>query len=429
MRRLLTGSAELLAGVAATGLFTVAVVARYSELTARCVRSCTAGQMPMGAAQPGVPVELYAAVLVALEAAFALLHVLVALVIVWRRTSNPVVSFIAFMLVLWGTTFPPTVSALAASDAAWFWPVAAVRFLGAAAVTLFFFVFPDGRFRPPWGAGLAALWIAAQIPMYFAPESPLNPGTWPPLAFAVVSAGFLGVMVTLQVYRYRHVSGPTQRRQTKWVVLGIAFALAGYAAVLVLLAVAPNLARPGTLASIGVVVVEEVSVGLLPVSIAVAILRDRLYDIDVLINKTLVYGTLSVTLAVVYACGVIVLQQVVGVVSGQPERQQPLVIVISTLAIAALFQPLRVRIQRGIDRRFFRRRYDAAKTLAAFTATLRNEVDLDQVTRQLVQVAERTMEPSSIWLWLTPYRVSLAKGGAAAPDDQRVMAHKHTRIH
>ena len=139
---------------------------------------------------------------------------------------------------------------------------------------------------------------------------------------------------------------------------------------------------------------------LIPISIATAILRSRLYDIDVVINKALVYGLLTALLAAFYAGLIIGLESLVGLFSRQ--GAQPLVIVILTLAIAALFQPLRHRLQQIIDRCFYRRKYDAAKTLEAFSATLRSEVDLSQLSEQLVAVVQETMQPVHVSLWLRP---------------------------
>jgi hypothetical protein len=136
---------------------------------------------------------------------------------------------------------------------------------------------------------------------------------------------------------------------------------------------------------------------LIPLSIGFSILRYRLYDIDVLINRTLVYGALTVLLALVYVGLVLGLQALVRLFPGQ-SSQPPIVIVASTLAIAALFQPLRRRIQAIIDRRFYRRKYDATKITAAFGATLRNEVDLEQLREQLLAVVEETMQPSHVSL-------------------------------
>jgi hypothetical protein len=137
---------------------------------------------------------------------------------------------------------------------------------------------------------------------------------------------------------------------------------------------------------------------LMPVCLAVAILRYRLFDIDILLNRALVYGSLTALLALAYFASVVVLQGVFQIVSGQGGSE--LVTVLSTLAIAALFSPLRVRVQRAIDRRFYRRRYNAARTLMAFGATLRDDVNLGVLRQRLVAVVEETMQPSHVSLWL-----------------------------
>jgi hypothetical protein len=143
----------------------------------------------------------------------------------------------------------------------------------------------------------------------------------------------------------------------------------------------------------------DLAIMLLPLSIGISILRNQLYDIDRLINRTLVYGSLSVLLALIYFGCVVLLQNLVNGLTGQV-GQSPILIVGSTLAIAALFQPLRRRIQRIIDRRFYRRKCDTALTLAAFSATLRNEVDLSELSEHLVTVVQETMQPMQVSLWL-----------------------------
>jgi hypothetical protein len=143
----------------------------------------------------------------------------------------------------------------------------------------------------------------------------------------------------------------------------------------------------------------HVAVLLIPLSIGFSILRYRLYDIDVLINRTLVYGSLTALLALLYFGLIVALQSLF---QGLFKQNNAVAIVVSTLFIFALFQPLRRRIQAIIDRRFYRRKYDAAKTLEAFSATLRNEVDLSQLREHLVAVVEETMQPTFVSLWLRP---------------------------
>ncbi|MBA2712786.1 MAG: hypothetical protein H0U55_04420 [Rubrobacteraceae bacterium] len=137
----------------------------------------------------------------------------------------------------------------------------------------------------------------------------------------------------------------------------------------------------------------------IPISIGIAILRYRLFDIDVIINRTLVYGSLTVMLVALYFGGIVVLQRVFVVLTGQ---KSTLAVVASTLVIAALFDPLRRRFQAFIDRLFYRRKYDAAKTLAAFSARLREEPDLDALSDDVVGVARRTVQPEHVSLWLRP---------------------------
>jgi hypothetical protein len=149
-----------------------------------------------------------------------------------------------------------------------------------------------------------------------------------------------------------------------------------------------------------------------PIAVGIAITRYRLYGIDILINRTLVYGSLTAMLVVVYFGGIVVSQRVFVLLTGE---KSTLAVVASTLLIAALFTPLRRHIQSFIDRRFYRRKYDARKTLEAFSAQLRNQTDLDALSNELVGVVRETMQPVRVSLWLRPDTASAGSGGSEEP--------------
>jgi hypothetical protein len=164
--------------------------------------------------------------------------------------------------------------------------------------------------------------------------------------------------------------------------------------------VVPEATGAGWVGHVGLVLLAVGFVGV-PIAIGIAILKYRLYDINLLINRTLVYGSLTATLLGIYVGTIVVLQELLRAITGQESQ---LAIVASTLAVAALFTPLRRRIQGFIDRRFYRRKYDARKTLEAFSAKLSQETDLDALRSDLVSVVSETMQPTHVSLWLRPDR-------------------------
>ena len=232
-------------------------------------------------------------------------------------------------------------------------------------------------------------------------ENPLAVGGAIGEAISIMGLG--GIMIIFSsfilsalslVVRYHRANG-VERQQLKWIALVAVFN--GGLIVVDLLGLDRLLGRllGGTLWN----VLDVVSLASLYVAVGIAILRYRLYDIDVLINRALVYGPLTAMLALVYFGGVIGLQSVLRGLTGQ---ESTLAVVASTLAIAALFSPLRRSVQALVDRRFYRRKYDAAKTLAAFSARLREETDLDALGQDLVGVVRGTVQPEHASLWLRP---------------------------
>ena len=280
-------------------------------------------------------------------------------------------------------------------------------------VGLFVFLallFPNGelassRWRPyAWFAATAV--VVGILAAAFSPgpirglepiDNPLGIEGMPNIVVALEALIFgLGLGAAASMFgRLRRARG-VERQQLKWFAYAVAVLVGGT----ILTNVVSNAMGVGWLRWVGFL---STMVGLVgwPVAVGIAILRYRLYDIDILINRTLVYGALTATLAFVYFGGVTATEAIFRALTGQ-EHQPQLAVVISTLVIAALFIPLRRRIQSFIDRRFYRSKYNARKTLEAFSAKLRDETDLDALSADLVGVIRETMQPAHVSLWLRP---------------------------
>ena len=329
-------------------------------------------------------------------------------VIFWRDSDDRVALFSSFMLVTFGASIMVDESAEIHSVL----PLVGMflGFLGSVSFFAFFYLFPDGRFVPRWTRWPLIVLALYEACLLFAPDdSLLDPAVWPHLLPLVLIPCLFGTMVLAQFYRYLRVSGPIERQQTKWVVFGLTAALAGAMAPVLFTVAFPTLLRagvPNVLYVMTEAAVTTVSLLLIPLSIMIAILRYHLWDIDLVINRTLVYGTLTGILSLVYLGGVVTLEALFRFLTGQGSQ---LAVVASTLAIAALFTPLRRRIQRFIDRRFYRRKYDATKTLEAFSAKLRDETDLDALNGDLIEVVRETMQPVHVSLWVRSEEASKGK--------------------
>jgi hypothetical protein len=278
---------------------------------------------------------------------------------------------------------------------------------------LLLLLFPDGRLPSPrWrpvALALAISWSVVILSNAFTPRTTTQMGVrftnpmgvqalghpgWKVVAQGalVIAIATLGAVALAPLLRFRR-AGPVQRQQLKW----FAFVV-GICVISVLVA----LAVVGVLPIVATVLWGVATVGVvagLPVAVALAILRYRLYDIDRLINRTLVYGTLTAVLGLGYTGAVLALGQLFG---GVGERTPSWAVAGATLTVAALFQPARRRIQAVVDRRFNRRKYDAAETIDTFGARLRDQVDLDTVSTELLAVVDQTMEPTRVVLWLRP---------------------------
>jgi hypothetical protein len=392
-------------GLFTLGIFLASIPAYHASLESICrMPVCSPGQL--GAAQAeqlhtvGISLPEYATLLVALAILSGACWSAVAVVLFLRGPGTYMALFASVTLVTFGLgRFPDAPTALATAYSGWWLPVAGIRYLGSACLSCFCYVFPDGKFIPRWTRLAALLWVLPQIPEFFQPDSPLNPNRYPPLLQAAGFLAFVASVVVAQTYRYRKVSSPAERQQTKWVILGMAVALTGFLTLVFVLPVVLS-GSGASLPSSPYIQAATYGVMLLvPLSLGVAILRYQLYDIDLLINRTLVYGSLTGVLSLIYFGLIVGLQSVI---TGRNHTgsQSPLIIVASTLLIAALFRPLRRWIQIAIDRRFYRVKYDASQILEHFAAGLQNEVELGNITDHLLSVIEDTMQPVQISLWV-----------------------------
>jgi hypothetical protein len=396
----------LLLALAITAASAPLLLEQYGTLCVRAAGSCLKSSQltPEGLRELeefGFSLGIYAALEVGVGTLSKLVWVAVGALVFVLRSGDRMALLVAFFLVAFGAAAfaSDSVDILVATHPGWWLPARGLQVFGEIFAVLFFLTFPDGRFVPRWTLLLGVAFLVFQIPGDLFPD--IYPGS-PSLerAQSLVFILFVLGMIWSQVYRYRNVSGPDQCRQTRWVVFGTALALSLLLALLApLFLFLPGVAEasPFVLLLIGYVI--PLVMLLIPLSVGAAMLRSGLFDIDVVINRTLVYGALTVMLVLVYLGGVATVQAVFRLVTGQ-EQQPQIAIVGSTLVIAALFNPLRRGIQGFIDRRFYRRKYDARETLEAFSGKLRDETDLDRLGDELIRVVRGTMQPERASLWL-----------------------------
>jgi hypothetical protein len=383
--------------VTALGAFVISIPARYAQLSHPTERVRAA------ILEAGLSAGGYALYNVALDAIFVSVFAAVAGVIFLRRSDDLMALLVATMLVVWG----PLNGLLVLTPSATTGMYAALQvvvgslltYVGYMAWMLFFYLFPSGHFVPRWTRWLALCWVLFVGSWIL---TPFGPPTWPLFLFNVTILVLWGSFPVAQLYRYARVSDPIQRRQTKWVEFGVAVAIAGVLTTIFTVGAAVDLRPEEVIRRMLSMLLMDTFVLAIPISIGIAVLRSRLFDIDVVINRTLVYGILTATLVTLYFGGIVVLQGVFVALTGE---KSTLAIVASTLLIAALFTPMRRRIQAFIDRRFYRRKYDARKTLEVFSTKLKNETDLEALNNDLVEVVRetmQTMQPAHVSLWLRP---------------------------
>ncbi len=349
------------------------------------------------AAIRGLSLGQYAIYRIIVTSLAALIPLVVAFLIIWRTRRQWFAWFTACIIVFLGVSslsdqiniarFIPE-KAFGANAIFWF------------LVLLYIFLFPNGKAVPRRAGWLVIALVAyhsliqaGTVISYFAPDlaARFNLPSWGNSDYIWPVVLNFPIILACQIYRYRRISTLTERQQTKWFLFGFGLIIA----LIPVSILVDSTQRDGFLNDF-----TDLALWLpLYLSLAVAILRYRLFDIDILIRRTLQYGIITALLALVYFGIVTVLQSVFTALGG---AQSPVITVISTLAIAALFNPLRRRVQDFIDRRFYRRKYDAQKTLEEFAAIARSEVEMEPLTQHLLAVVENTMQSQGVSLWLRP---------------------------
>jgi hypothetical protein len=412
-------------------VFLASIPLAYAHLRGICppvpLHECSAAPTPgnlLALHRLGLSLDLYALGSLLLGLVVAVLFMVLGAVIFWRKSAERLGLFVSLWLILFGASMiansetgalvlaqtPQVVQLVFHYLENAIWP----------GLILFVCIFPDGRFIPRW----AWLWVILALVISELPaDSPFNPPNLPLPLFVAAEALVLGSPLGFQLYRYVRVSDAVGRQQTKWFVFGVAITLLSALTLQSLRGVLP-LDSPYRLlgSALGSLVFVPI-----PLAIGIAILRHRLFDIDFIINRALVYGALTTMLLAIYAACILGAQAVLGVLARDAGAgsHQPVITVGTTLLVVALFRPLRARVQRVVDQRFYRQKYDAQKTLAAFGTTLRSEVDLSQLTEHLLATVQTTMQPTQVSLWLRqleqhpieqPYRQEPHRQVATNPD-------------
>lgn len=338
----------------------------------------------------GVSLQTYAAAELAQMSISVLAWNGVGLLLYRLRRANPFILWVSLALITFGgSAFGPLSHLVQAGFPLISYAARALGVLGQIGF-LFFYVFPDGHFYPRWMRWPALAWVLLMLPGLVL-ENYDSPAFYPVIFGLFVASAFV-----IPIWRYRATRDPVQRQQIKWVIFSMAVAIGYFLLSLVIGELTPLLDRPSWFSLI-VNLLLYLAMALIPLSVGIAMLRYRLWDIDILIRRTLLYAGLTALLGVLYLATVILLQQLLRDLTGE---QSALAVVITTLAIAALFNPLQRRLQVAIDRRFYRKKYDAQQTLERFNLAARSEVDLHELSEHLLAVTDETLQPERMSLWL-----------------------------
>jgi signal transduction histidine kinase len=383
---ILTQVAYAAVALLAVGSFTASLLLRFAHLNtfsdADTPSGWTREAFHAALAQLGLPIGAYHTYRIALDLTFALCFIAVAVVLIWHKSNEGMPLFAAFALITFGALWPTSIEELSSAYPAWGWLFTIEDQLSLTFLLVFLCLYPDGRFVPRWLSWLLVAWIMSGLLTFFIPALPTTLNV-------LLLLGFLGVALVAQIHRYRRRSGPVQRQQIKWLVFGFSMTLAAVVALLALGVIFPALGRPGTTG----LLYEAAGAALgsllflpIPLCVGIALLRFRLWDIDILLNRTLVYGALT-------ACVIAIYILVVGYLGALFRTGGNLAIsLIATGVVALLFQPLRGWLQRGVNRLLYGQRDEPYLVVTRLSQRVESSLAHETILPTIVETVAQALK-------------------------------------
>jgi signal transduction histidine kinase len=373
------------------GLFIINIPFNYDQRKTLCETDpCPPNQLSIRSVQAladvGMSVENLVILTIAIDTLIAVIFTTCAIVIFIRKPNDPFTIFVTITLVTFGmATFTGGMRGITIAYPRLEWLTQTIALIGSLAILAFFFVFPNGRFTPRWSMAIFLGWFLFQLPRYYLPASaqvlPDDSAIYNLLFIASFLSG-----VAAQIYRYVRVSNAIERQQTKWVMYGLTIGMGGYLVIRILSLLIPDPMGSGLPPSLGLVIVSTFFILLIPISITIAVIRYRLWDINPIINRTLVYGALSFLTITFYVL-------TVGGFALYFRNNETNIVIsfIATGIVAILFEPLRQRLQRAVNRFMYGERDDPATVLIHLSQRLDSALAPDSVLQTIVETLAQTL--------------------------------------
>lgn len=422
LRLIIARALQVIIIVVTVGLFIASIPYNYAQRSEICIEEpCPAGMLTTATerslARIGLSVDTLVVTTISVDILFAAVWLVIALVIFIRKSGDLQTIFVSLMLVSFGAgTFSDVTAGVGEAIPLLRWLTGTIALTGNGTIIAFILTFPSGRFEPRWSVAILAACLLLQIPRYYFPASPFNWHSSNPPLYNVLFT-FVGLSSVLNIiYRYRRVSGDVARQQTKWVVYGLAIGVGGYLAIR---AVSLSLADPygsDLILNIGLWILSVLFMLFVPLSIGIAVMRYHLWDINPIINRTLVYGALSTSTIAVYIL-------VVGSFSAylQNARTNYLVAFLATGMIGLLFQPLREGLQRGVNRLMYGERDDPTTILSRLSRRIDVTLAPESVPQLIVEtIAQALRLPYAAIILQTPYEEDRVVAAFGEPTSELV---------